>query len=125
MTDVTGFGLLGHLVEMCEGSSTSANIFFKKVPIITAAKEYLAQNVMPGGSKRNWCSYEDKILIDEKIHQKEAINLLADPQTNGGLLIAADKSSAIEVTALLRNNNLYAEIIGEITTPQKQVVTVC
>jgi selenide,water dikinase len=125
MTDVTGFGLLGHLVEMCEGSNTSANIFFKKVPIITAAREYLAQNAISGGSKRNWNSYEDKILIDEKIHQKDAINLLADPQTNGGLLIAVDKSSAIEVTALLRNNNLYFEIIGEITTPQRQVVTVC
>ncbi|CAN5437862.1 selenide, water dikinase SelD [soil metagenome] len=124
MTDVTGFGLLGHLLEMCEGSGTSASLSYSQVPVIPAAKTYLAQRVIPGGSKRNWNSYEHKISIAGNLNIQEAIDLLPDPQTNGGLLIAVDKAHAATVTALLKANHLYDQIIGKITAAHEIKVSV-
>ena len=96
MTDVTGFGLLGHLTEMCEGSGLSATIEFGKVPIIDALSDYLQQGCVPGGTGRNWNSYGQKIntLTDEQR------NILADPQTSGGLLVAVspEQGPAFEAT---------------------------
>lgn len=88
MTDVTGFGLLGHLAEVCEGSGLSAEIEFSKVPKFEFLDEYLQQKSFPGGTTRNWESYGSKVsaLTDE---QKL---ILADPQTSGGLLMAVDAS---------------------------------
>ncbi|MBC7418175.1 MAG: selenide, water dikinase SelD, partial [Pedobacter sp.] len=84
MTDVTGFGLLGHLSEMCEGSNLRAEINFERVPKLAVVDEYLEQNSIPGGTNRNWASYGHKIgaITDRQKH------LLADPQTSGGLLVA-------------------------------------
>ena len=86
MTDVTGFGLLGHLTEMCEGSGLSATIVFEKVPVIQGIQNYLQQGCIPGGTGRNWHSYGQKIsaLTDEQRY------ILADPQTSGGLLVAVE-----------------------------------
>lgn len=103
MTDVTGFGLLGHLVEMAEGSGLSAVINFEKVPvIINNIKEYVDQKCVPGGTNRNWDSYGEKIaaLTD---YQKV---LLADPQTSGGLLVAVDKNAIEEVKNILVKHDL-------------------
>ncbi|MDO6434746.1 selenide, water dikinase SelD [Flavitalea sp. BT771] len=87
MTDVTGFGLLGHLTEMCEGSGLSAIVEFDKVPVVPALPYYLEQKCIPGGMHRNWSSYGHKIneLSDEKRY------ILADPQTSGGLLVAVSE----------------------------------
>jgi selenide,water dikinase len=84
MTDVTGFGLLGHLAEMCEGSGLAATIAFDKVPVIPSLQYYLGQNCFPGGTQRNWGSYGHKIgpLTEQQKY------ILADPQTSGGLLVA-------------------------------------
>jgi selenide,water dikinase len=83
MTDITGFGLLGHLVEMAEGSGVSAIIEFENIPLITPVlKEYLDQSCVPGGTHRNWDSYGEKIGT-LTTYQK---TILADPQTSGGLL---------------------------------------
>jgi selenide,water dikinase len=89
MTDVTGFGLLGHLSEMCEGSDLSAVIEFNKVPVISSLAYYLDQKCFPGGTQRNWNSYGSKIgpLTDEQKY------ILADPQTSGGLLVAVEEES--------------------------------
>lgn len=86
LTDVTGFGLLGHLAEMCEGSGLAAEIDFEKVPVIPSLPYYLEQGCYPGGTQRNWKSYGHKIgaLTDTQRF------VLADPQTSGGLLIAVD-----------------------------------
>jgi selenide,water dikinase len=84
MTDVTGFGLLGHLAEMCEGSGLSAVIEFEKVPVIPSVRHYLDQNCFPGGTERNWSSYGHKVH-DLTSYQRF---VLADPQTSGGLLVA-------------------------------------
>lgn len=87
MTDVTGFGLLGHLSEMCEGSQLSAVIEFEKVPVIASLPKYLEQGCIPGGTNRNWESYGHKIGPVSEIQKQ----ILADPQTSGGLLVAVSE----------------------------------
>jgi selenide,water dikinase len=110
MTDVTGFGLMGHLREMCEGSHLSATVDFNKVKLIGDIEDYLLQNAVPGGTNRNWDSYGDKI----KLTTEKQRFILCDPQTSGGLLIALEPNSAKEVEKLLKANGLaaYAEPIG-------------
>jgi selenide,water dikinase len=92
VTDVTGFGLLGHLSEMCEGSGLSAVIEFNKVPVIKSLSYYIEQDCFPGGTQRNWESYGHKVgdLTD---YQKY---ILADPQTSGGLLVAVCNEKAAD-----------------------------
>jgi selenide, water dikinase len=124
MTDVTGFGLLGHLLEMCEGSGTSANLYYNKVPVLPAAVTYLEQRVIPGGSKRNWKSYGHKIDLHASLNKNEAIDLLPDPQTNGGLLIAVKKEDTSIVKELLEANGLHHDIIGEITEARDKTIYV-
>jgi selenide,water dikinase len=123
MTDVTGFGLLGHLVEMAEGSGLNAVINFEKIPlIINDIQHYTDQKSIPGGTNRNWDSYGDKIgpLTD---FQKA---ILADPQTSGGLLIAANTHSVAEVQAILQENGLeeFCSPIGEIISSSGKAVRV-
>ncbi|MEY2918078.1 MAG: hypothetical protein RIS73_1792 [Bacteroidota bacterium] len=123
ITDVTGFGLLGHLVEMAEGSSLSAVVDFEKVPvIINNIKEYVDQKCVPGGTNRNWDSYGEKIsaLSD---YQKA---ILADPQTSGGLLVAVDKNAIEEVKNILEKNGLekLTTAIGSLVAKQEKVVTI-
>lgn len=102
LTDVTGFGLLGHLSEMCEGSNLQAVIEFDKVPTIDILGEYLEKGSIPGGTNRNWASYGHKIEgLSE--HQK---HILADPQTSGGLLVAIRPDKAEEFEVMLRANGI-------------------
>jgi selenide, water dikinase len=92
LTDVTGFGLLGHLTEVCEGSGLSAEINFDDVPQLQFLHEYIEQKSIPGGTTRNWDSYGHKISgVDERMKA-----VLADPQTSGGLLIAVEPSAREE-----------------------------
>ena len=102
MTDVTGFGLLGHLSEMCEGSNLQAVIEFDKVPKIDVLDEYLDQNSVPGGTNRNWSSYGHKVKAITE-YQK---HILADPQTSGGLLVAVEESKTKEFEQVLRANGI-------------------
>jgi len=104
MTDVTGFGLLGHLAEMCEGSGLRALIAFDKVPVIASLPHYLRQECFPGGTKRNWNSYGHKVsaLSDEQRY------ILADPQTSGGLLVAVSEEKAPVFEILLQEQGLPA-----------------
>ncbi len=105
MTDVTGFGLLGHLSEMCEGSKLKAIIEFDKVPKIEVIDEYLDQNSVPGGTVRNWKSYGHKIAdAEEKLNRKTTV--LADPQTSGGLLVAVEAEKSKEFEQVLRANGI-------------------
>lgn len=124
MTDVTGFGLLGHLVEMCEGSGTSAELNYASVPVLPAAKEYLSQRTIPGGTKRNWDSYGHKISFSEKIDKQQALDILPDPQTNGGLLISVSKDAEQEVRSLLEKHSLFNSVIGQMTTEKDETVYV-
>ncbi|AKD02534.1 selenide, water dikinase SelD [Pontibacter korlensis] len=108
MTDVTGFGLMGHLAEMCEGSNLSAEVYFDKVPVIPEALEYLAQKAIPGGTHRNFDSYGHKLAELTPEHK----HLLCDPQTSGGLLVAVDPAGRDEVLAIFAKHNLQLEPLG-------------
>ncbi|MBS1530951.1 MAG: selenide, water dikinase SelD [Bacteroidetes bacterium] len=107
MTDVTGFGLLGHLAEMCEGSGLQAAIEFEKIPKIAVIGEYLDQGSFPGGTNRNWASYGHKVG-DITERQKQ---ILADPQTSGGLLVAVESGHEQEFEDLLNGNGIPARNI--------------
>ena len=125
MTDVTGFGLLGHLTEMAEGSGLSAVLNFENIPLITTSlRDYISAQCVPGGTNRNWDSYGDKISFDNSVDQFYAKAILADPQTSGGLLISVAPTSVDEIAGLLAEYGLYAEPIGVITSQQKKIVTV-
>ncbi len=125
MTDVTGFGLLGHLVEMAEGSGVGAIVNFNKVPLITEDLQYYIDNKsIPGGTIRNWDSYGRKIYFKENVHQENAKAVLADPQTSGGLLIAVAPNFADTLSSLLQVNNLYAQPIGTITLAGEKLINV-
>jgi len=126
MTDITGFGLLGHLTEMAEGSGVSAEITFKNIPVLDGAKEYTALKVIPGATKRNWNSLDNKIEVSSDIDINEVQNLLSDPQTNGGLLISVGAESAEEVKELLIENgyDAFANPIGRMVSKTEKVITV-
>ncbi|TDH19720.1 selenide, water dikinase SelD [Segetibacter sp. 3557_3] len=126
MTDVTGFGLLGHAIEMAEGSNLSATLYLDKVVIANGVQSYLAQGIMPGATKRNWESYGHKVRFENGINEAEARNILPDPQTNGGLLVAVQPGAVEEVVALFKSNGLdgFTTPIGTITQQSPDVVTV-
>ncbi|WP_026259941.1 selenide, water dikinase SelD [Segetibacter koreensis] len=125
MTDVTGFGLLGHLAEMCEGSNVSAQLNLNKIPLLTNdLKMYIYLQSVPGGTNRNWDSYGGKISFAENIDKNYATALLADPQTSGGLLIAVDANAADEVQDLLQEYGLYNTPIGRTAEQKETLITV-
>ena len=120
MTDVTGFGLLGHLVEMADGASLSARIDYAAVPRLPGVEHYLAEGCVPGGTLRNFDSYGDKIgPISEQ--QKQ---LLCDPQTSGGLLVAVAPDSEAEFLAVAAELGLKLAPIGELTARGAHAVEV-
>lgn len=120
MTDVTGFALLGHLVEIAEGSNLSAVVDFKNVPMIEDIEFYIHQKSIPGGTGRNWDSYGEKIGNITEFQKA----LLADPQTSGGLLIAVAPNAVTTVTNILRQNGLekFVTPIGYLT--EKKEITI-
>jgi selenide,water dikinase len=127
MTDVTGFGLLGHLIEMAEGSGLSAEIDFSAVPMITEELiNYVSSGCVPGGTNRNWDSYGHKV----KIRQVDMLDLqksiLSDPQTSGGLLVAVDKSAVDAFKETLLQNGLkdHCVPIGKIIKRENYSVIV-
>lgn len=118
ITDVTGFGFLGHLLEVCEGSELVAKVNFDAIPIIDCAKDYLAKGCVPGGTERNYNSYKDKIGNLTELQKQ----LLCDPQTSGGLLIAVELAGQQQVTELLEIAGLYAKPIGELVASANETV---
>ncbi len=115
ITDVTGFGLLGHLLEICQGSELSATVNLSQVPVLdNAVLDYLAQGCVPGGSGRNWESIGAYIQGTDSQSQ----TLLCDPQTSGGLLVAARPEAADEVAQLLAEAGCYAQPIGELISTE-------
>lgn len=111
MTDVTGFGLMGHLVEMCEGSGLNATIDYQAVPKLEAVEEYLAQGCSPGGAKRNFDSYGHKLGAMNDMQQQ----ILCDPQTSGGLLVAVEPQGEQAFLDLASSLGLNLNNIGELS----------
>lgn len=108
MTDVTGFGLLGHLIEICEGSHLNATVFFDKIHTLDGVPEYITEGCVPGGTTRNFDSYGHKVgaLRD---YQKA---VLCDPQTSGGLLVAVKPESEQEVLAIAEKAGIDLYEVG-------------
>jgi len=122
MTDVTGFGLLGHLSEMCEASQASVIIHFDQVPMLDRPMLdfYLENKCVPGGTMRNWESYGHKIagVTD---YQRQ---ILADPQTSGGLLVAVEAAHAEEFKAVAAAEGFDLQSFGFFIEPQEVLITV-
>ena len=120
MTDVTGFGLLGHLTEVCEGSGLSAEINFSAVPKFDFLDVYLEQRSTPGGTQRNWDSYGHKISgANEKMR-----SILADPQTSGGLLVCVDPESATEFESVAAQIGLQLRPFGKLKNKTAEVIVI-
>ena len=110
MTDVTGFGLLGHLTEICQGSNLRAEVYFDQIQTLDGVKEYIAQGAVPGGTTRNFDSYGH--LISPLSDEQKAI--LCDPQTSGGLLIAVKPQAVENVKQIANNANVALYPVGRL-----------
>ncbi|KOQ96711.1 selenophosphate synthetase [Haemophilus sp. C1] len=119
MTDVTGFGLLGHLIEICEGSNLSAVVFADKIKTLDGVKDYIAQGCVPGGTGRNFESYGHKVGV--LTEEQKAI--LCDPQTSGGLLVAVEPNSVQTVIDIAKDASIDLYEVGELN-PKKVEKTV-
>ena len=120
MTDVTGFGLLGHLIEICEGSNLSAVIFPDKIKTLDGVKDYIAQGCVPGGTGRNFESYGYK--VGALTEEQKAI--LCDPQTSGGLLVAVEPNSVQTVIEIAKDAGIDLYEVGELNPKSELDVVV-
>ena len=120
MTDVTGFGLLGHLSEICEASGMGARVYFDKVPLLPKVEEYRAMGCVPGGAKKNFASYGHK--ISEMSQQQREI--LCDAQTSGGLLVVVQKDAVPAFLEKTSAAGLKLESIGETVAMQQPLIEV-
>ncbi len=126
MTDVTGFGLAGHLIEICEGSTTSATLQWDAIPMVTDLSPYIKIGIRPDATSRNWNSYGAKILIEKTVPMMDAFTLLPDPQTSGGLLFTVNENYVEAIQLLLQQHNLtqHTKPIGRIVSKGEKVIIV-
>lgn len=110
MTDVTGFALMGHLLEMCEGSGVEAELDFAAVPVLEPVAMYAAMGCVPGGTARNFASYGHKLGELDTRQQ----SVLCDPQTSGGLLVAVRPDAAAELESVLGEAGIAPHCIGHL-----------
>ena len=120
MTDVTGFGLLGHLTEMADGSKLSATLDFNAIPLLPNVVDYVAAGSVPGGTRRNFDSYGHRIAPLPSAQQA----ILCDPQTSGGLLVAVEPQAEAEFLAVTKAHGLDLRAIGELTEAREFAVYV-
>lgn len=110
MTDVTGFGLAGHLLEICQGSNVRARLDMESVPRIDGVDQYIQNGCVPGGTERNFASYGEQIQPTSDADRA----LLCDPQTSGGLLVAVNSKELGEFERCIRDEKLDTNCIGEL-----------
>jgi len=120
MTDVTGFGLLGHLVEMADGSQLTARLYADAVPRLPGVDYYIEQGCVPGGTQRNYDSYGARIGSLSEANKQ----LLCDPQTSGGLLVAVAPDGEAQFLQLAQTLGLALQPIGELVARQTHAVEV-
>ena len=124
LTDVTGFGLIGHLMEMCRGSGLKAEIRFADVPVLSAALHLVQEGFVTGASDRNWASCERQVTLppDAPAWQRK---LLTDPQTSGGLLVACAQEAAQSVLDIFsRQGFKRAQVIGRLAAGEPGIAVV-
>ena len=117
LTDVTGFGLLGHVSEMANGSGCGVELYYDRIPQLPGVAGYIQQRIFPDSTTRNWSRYQSDIKFEKGVPVAEAFTLLPDPQTNGGLLIAIAESSISELEEKLKTFGLSDHLlpIGRLT----------
>ena len=113
MTDVTGFGLAGHLLEICRGSKLAAEVEFARLPVIEEARSLLRAGIATGASARNWASYGDEVSLPVGFDEWQQ-KLITDPQTSGGLLVACAAECVDEVLAAFAADGFDAQPIGRL-----------
>ncbi|MEO8598958.1 MAG: selenide, water dikinase SelD, partial [bacterium] len=115
MTDVTGFGLLGHLLELARGAKLTANLNMAQIPLLPNVQQLAEQGFITGASGRNWDAYGHDVTLAKDITPTQQA-LLCDPQTSGGLLVSCDPAAVGEILALFaREGFADAAVIGEMT----------
>jgi len=123
LTDVTGFGLLGHTLEIAKGSGVTARLEWRKVPLLPGALEFAGEGILTGASGRNWTGYGARVRMDAALGEAERA-MLTDPQTSGGLLVACAPESRDEVLEIFRAEGFAAAaVVGDIVAgaPEVQV----
>ncbi len=121
MTDVTGFGLLGHLLELCKGSGLSASVNYAALPVLPNVLNYIPQGCVTGASGRNWDGYGQHVVFDPGFGPTERA-LLSDPQTSGGLLISCAPEVVTEVLSIFLQQGFdHAVVIGELAEGKPQI----
>ncbi|MFZ6640477.1 selenide, water dikinase SelD [Undibacterium sp. TC4M20W] len=121
MTDVTGFGLLGHLLEVCRGSKLAARLDMSAIPLLANVEELATNGYITGASARNWAAYGSSVQFDAQISPARQA-LLTDPQTSGGLLVACDPAVVEDVLRIFRQGGfLEAAVIGDIVAGEPSI----
>ncbi len=122
LTDVTGFGLLGHLLEIAKGSAAGARVRWEALPILPHAVDFAREGILTGASARNWAGYGERVKLAPRFGEAEKA-LLTDPQTSGGLLVACAADATDEVLAIFRSDAFEdAAVIGEVVAGAGDVV---
>jgi selenide, water dikinase len=122
LTDVTGFGLLGHLLEIAKGSHAAARVRWDAVPLLPGAIEFAREGIVTGASARNWTGYGAKVKLGTRMGEAEKA-VLTDPQTSGGLLVSCAPGATDRVLEIFRSEGFpQAAVIGEITEGTPEVV---
>jgi selenide,water dikinase len=118
LTDITGFGLAGHVLEMARGSNTTVQIDMARVPLITGVRELAGQGMVTGASGRNWAAYGHEVRLGAGLQPVDQA-LLSDPQTSGGLLVACAPETVAEVLAIFERHGFAAAAeVGEIVAAE-------
>lgn len=120
LTDVTGFGLLGHLVEVCEGSNLSAQIEYTKIPLLKNISYYASKMIYPDNTMRNWSSYQSKV----NGIGAESLLTLCDPQTSGGLLVCVDAIQASSFENFAKERGYTLEPFGKLVKRSEHLITI-
>ena len=124
LTDVTGFGLAGHTLELARGSNLSAEISWNQVPLLSKVHEFAEQGVITGASGRNWESYGKDVLLPAQFNAAQQA-LLTDPQTSGGLLVSCSPDTVDDVLRIFRQHQFEsAGVIGKMTDKQDKPLVV-
>ena len=118
MTDVTGFGFLGHLIEVCEGSGLSAEIEYAKIPLLKNLSAYTSKMIYPDNTMRNWSSYQNKV---DGIGA-ESLLTLCDPQTSGGLLVSVEMKEKEAFESFATYQGLRLQVVGALTKKKEKAV---
>ena len=121
LTDVTGFGLLGHTLELCRGARLTARLEMASVPLIAGVRELADQGMVTGASGRNWAAYGESVRLGDGLGEVDR-HLLTDPQTSGGLLVACAPDAVDEVLAIFERDGFAgAAVIGELSVGEPVV----